>query len=769
MAKEINWFMNSDKSENKSRPIGVILWALLHIALVAAVIWTYPWKIDRNLYSIVPDSKISPEVQDAEAAFSLRTSRQMMLFVGDSDERNAFSAADEIGALLQGDPQVETVSWTVSDSAVGKFSEFAFENRFVLQEPELFAMGDSAASEKLYRNALSRIYGAFGMGKFSHLERDPFMLSSLAEERLLRGLSSLSGNLQLKNGRMTVSDSGVTYVFVNALLGKSTPSFASDEHILSRLDEKIRELRKENPNLRVEKSGVPFHSYESSKRAQKEIAWISGISTLAILVLLLAVFRSAVPILATLASILVAILAAVGATLAAFHEIHIFTFIFGTSVIGVSIDYALHHFADRDAQLRSILLGFMTTELGYIALGIVDFPLLRQMAFFSMVGLASALLSVVLIFPKISKRKPNRNPLLLRILQIVLSGYSKAERFPRIVRYAVWIIGLAALVPGLWNLQVRTDIRSMYNPPEELGWSEMKIGHWMRSGVSPDYFIVSGNSEEEVLEREERLVERLRSAERDSLLKSHLAISDFFPSKKRRVGLDSAWERILPIRHRELCRRLGIKPKNLFEKGEGALSMPEQLKSMRETLWLGNRNGKFSSVVLPLHISENFDIRSFEDPENGVYAVNKMQKINAALTELSMTALALVAFSYFAVFFILSFVYTWTESLRIVRAPILACLLTLSVFGYAQIPVNFFAIVGLILTLGIGIDYALFFKDSGEHADSTALAVTLSAVTTLVSFGSLALSRFSPISVFGLAVLLGISTCFVLSPWTRNS
>lgn len=85
-----------------------------------------------------------------------------------------------------------------------------------------------------------------------------------------------------------------------------------------------------------------------------------------------------------------------------------------------------------------------------------------------------------------------------------------------------------------------------------------------------------------------------------------------------------------------------------------------------------------------------------------------------------------------------------------------------------QIPINFFVIVGLILTLGIGIDYALFFKDSESHADSTALAVMLSALTTLVSFGTLAFSHFAPISVFGLTVLLGISMCFLLSPWTRN-
>lgn len=45
-----------------------------------------------------------------------------------------------------------------------------------------------------------------------------------------------------------------------------------------------------------------------------------------------------------------------------------------------------------------------------------------------------------------------------------------------------------------------------------------------------------------------------------------------------------------------------------------------------------------------------------------------MQTVNAALTELSSSALSLVAFAYFAVFFILSFVYTWTNSLRRMRS-----------------------------------------------------------------------------------------------------
>ena len=53
--------MNLNNPESKKRYLGVGLWALLHIALIVAVVLSYPWKIDRNLYSIVPESETTPE------------------------------------------------------------------------------------------------------------------------------------------------------------------------------------------------------------------------------------------------------------------------------------------------------------------------------------------------------------------------------------------------------------------------------------------------------------------------------------------------------------------------------------------------------------------------------------------------------------------------------------------------------------------------------------------------------------------------------------
>lgn len=771
--------MNLSGPESKKRFFNVGLWVLLHIALMVAVVIAYPWKVDKNLYSIVPESEMTPEIHAAENELTARTSSRMMIFVGDSDFSVAKTAADRIGHTLLANKQIRSASWKVDASSMDEISKFFFDRRFSMQDPMILAMEDAEVADYFYNKALSRVFGAFPMTDLSRLEEDPYLLSQSAQDRMLSMTPMASSHLTLRDDMLTVQDSGRTYVFINAELSKDASAFASGDHILGILDDTIEELQEEFPNLRVEKSGVPFHSYSSSKQAQVEIGWISGISTAAVLLLLLLVFRSAVPIVTTLSSIAVAILAAMGATLATFHEIHVFTFIFGTSVIGVSIDYALHHFADKEAQVKSMLLGFMTTELSYIALMIVDFPILRQMAFFSMVGLASALLSVLLVFPFVSERLRNEQKFSLKVAQVILAGYSKLERIPKIARYIIFVMAAGALIPGIVQLNVQTDIRSMYTVAPELGASEMKVAKWMNSGIAPTYFIVSGNSVEEVLQKEETLTEKLREAERDSLLKSHLAFSEFSPSSAKRTALDSLLSRALPLRYKDLCKQIKIHPvknpgKTLFsavEMDENTAEfedLPEQLSSVRDMLWIGEISGKYYSAVLPMHASEMFNPKDYADPSNGIYAVNKIQEVNAALTELSLTALSLVAFAYFAVCFILSFVFSWRNSLRIVRAPVLGCFFTLSMFGYLQIPVNFFAITGLILVLGIGIDYALFFKDAQNHADSTALAVMLSAATTLISFGTLSFSGFAPVSVLGLAVLLGISACFLLSPFTRD-
>jgi predicted exporter len=62
------------------------------------------------------------------------------------------------------------------------------------------------------------------------------------------------------------------------------------------------------------------------------------------------------------------------------------------------------------------------------------------------------------------------------------------------------------------------------------------------------------------------------------------------------------------------------------------------------------------------------------------------------------------------------------------------------------------------------MDCTLFLRESRGRGWDTLLAIILSTLTTMLSFGLLSLSATAAIASFGLTLLLGILTSFTLAP-----
>ena len=807
--------MKRIKKHNTNAKIGVLLWFVIHVALIVLG-FSVPWKLDSDLYSILPDSNELKNVSAAEKVLSSRTMRNVTVLVGHKEFAVARNAAFALEKAYASDSSFDETRLLVNENTLDETREFLFKNRYAIQNLPVREAIEAGNLEKLKMGALQKIYGSFSLANLNRLEEDPFLLGESSFDNFMFNSPMVSGRFSLRDGVLAATDSGFTYVMWSAVLSENVSSMASDGHVLGRLQFTLDSLKSAIPELIIAKSGVPFHSYESSKEAKSEIAWISGISIALILLLLLYVYRSTLPIAATISTIALAIFTSLAFTWFVFGNVHVFTFVFGTSVIGVSIDYAVHFFTSwksgaryvRSRIFKGLVLGFMTTEFSYIALTFADFPLLRQMAVFSIVGLLSSFLTITLLFHAAFERTLkarnsgfHESGLPLAFPKKFIKLYSNIPIWFVRVILAVFIF---ALLPGLRSLYIHTDLGSLYTMSDEIKAAEILNQKLNNVGFSPTYFIVEGDSEEEVLEREESLTERLLQAEKNDLLKSHLAVSSFFPSIKTQkktfndfrlllVNQDSLQDSNIVLKPsvRDYLTEIGVQNDSLFiesfkqdpefskleslfspkmskNANENTNALPQSFRSLFEMLWIGaagdSLNPKFYSAVFPLHVTEKFDAKKIAKNLPHIYAVNKVGNINASLTRLSRISLVLVGIAYIVVFFVLIAVYKFKTALKIVRAPVLACLFLASFFGYVGIDFNLFAIVGVILTLGIGIDYALFFKEGGREILTTTLAVMLSTATTLISFGSLAFSAFTPVSTFGLAVLLGILCCFLLSP-----
>ena len=142
--------------------------------------------------------------------------------------------------------------------------------------------------------------------------------------------------------------------------------------------------------------------------------------------------------------------------------------------------------------------------------------------------------------------------------------------------------------------------------------------------------------------------------------------------------------------------------------------------------------------------------------------------------------LTLMIFKFFIVAYVLMFImlrffYSWKQSIKIISVPLLIILVVVAVFGILKINMEFFSVTGLILVFGLGLDYIIYMMENEKKsvvepvqttAESTTLepfATLISFITTIISFGALALSSFKPVHLIGLSIFIGLATAYISS------
>ena len=192
-------------------------------------------------------------------------------------------------------------------------------------------------------------------------------------------------------------------------------------------------------------------------------------------------------------------------------------------------------------------------------------------------------------------------------------------------------------------------------------------------------------------------------------------------------------------------------------------NLPDELRS----LWI-SANNEYRVKIIPKNKTNNLNIKSFQeliDEENYVFSgapiINSEagRSVTLAFTQAISTALCII--------FLMS--YLLTRKLRFVFALLSPLVLaTLSVVFFLTLfsfPINFANIIALPLLLGIGIDSSIHvFHRMKKHnsinsfySTSTTRAVIFSALTTSLSFGSLAISSHNGTASLGILLMIGLT------------
>ncbi len=754
-------------------------WLFLSLLLAVVALAAWQWRdgapLSANLMELVPGT--SPDALElrAEQRMQEPLNREMLVLVGHADRQQALTMAQQLGERWQASGLFETVQWNLQADLPalrkqllqGRLAMLSADDRQLLSEhPDAFIQ--------------QRVQALFD--PFNGFTLVPSQDDWLGLTGRIQNSQPKHGAVQLDigSGALVADADGKSWVMLRA----RTTGNAFDMNLPLQVAELLKHSREQAAKSDVQllaASGL-LYAANGQQQATREMTWVGGGATVGILLLLLLAFRRWGVLLAFV-PVLVGMLFGAVACVALFGHMHVMTLVLGSSLIGVAVDYPLHYLSKSWSlkpwrswpalrlTLPGLTLSLITSVIGYLALAWTPFPALTQIAVFSAAGLLGAYLSVVCLLPALLKNvqlRPAQWPLRLAERLIHLrEALLGCIRTP-----ALLALLIAFCVGGLMQLQSKNDIRQWVGAPQHLTDEAQTIARITGYQPTSQFFLIRAANQEQLLERQAALSERLQQLVNLDKLQGYLALDQLVsaPSQQQQVReslnrLPSFWQPLLDLGvpvtalQNEL-RQLQTLP---AEDIDAALAGP--LGEPYRTLWLGPTEDGVAAItsLQGLNNPSLLRVQALDLP--GVVLVDRLGDLNKVFAATQISAAELKLASCVLIVLVLMLPFGLTGALRIVALPLLAALCSLASLGWLGQPLTLFSLFGLLLVTAISVDYAILMREQVGGAAVSLLGTLLAAVTTWLSFGLLAVSSTPAVSNFGLSVSLGLAFSFMLAPW----
>jgi predicted exporter len=654
--------------------------------------------------------------------------------------------------------------------------EFLLRNRYLLSTavvPERFSVaGLRAALERqldLLGSPASALVGPL-------LPRDPtgeFLL-------LLQQLRDEGG--PDKRGDVWFSRDGG-----RALLIAQTraPGFDLDEQeqaqaaIRAAFEQAAREHRADGARLLL--SGPGVFAVSSRAGIKRDALRFSLIATILVSAFLLIAYRSVRVLGLTLVPVASGVLAGIAAVSVGFGSVHGVTLGFGATLIGEAVDYAIYLFTNTapgsppPAALKRIWptlrLGVLTSVLGCAAMLFSGFPGLAQLGLFSIAGLVTAAAVTRWVLPELLphgysvRAVDTLAPVLLRL--IARSRVLRAPLIATVLILAAWL-ALQGATP--WN-----DELSGLSP---VSASDQRMDEALRSDLgAPDVrqlVVVTGDSEQAALEAAERVGIVLAGLQFSGVLAGYDSPARYLPS----LAAQNARQRAIPDAVK-LRRNLVKAAEGLpFRAGvfapfiEEAQTAKRQAALVRTDLHgtalalklealLAQRREKWFAM-LPLRGVAEASALEQEIARlgpHGVVLLDLKHESDALYQGYRSRVLKVALFGAAAIALLLAAALRSLRRAWEVLAPLAAAVIvTVAILIAGGDRLNIFHVVALLLVIGVGSNYTLFFERrnmANASPERTATSLLFCNLSTVIGFGVIGFASTPVLSAIGSTVAIG--------------
>ena len=547
------------------------------------------------------------------------------------------------------------------------------------------------------------------------------------------------------------------------------------------------------PKLQL--SGAPVFSVQSRDKIKGEAIHLAIVGAIVMGCLLLAAFASPKALVIAVLPVLTGVVAGTAAVALVFGSVHGLTMGFGSTLIGETVDYAIYYLIQargaavrgtgwqrwRDLNWPTVRLGLLTSVCGFAALLFSGFPGLAQLGVFSIAGLVAAALVTRHGLPMLAPDGATGMGM-RRHMARAASGI--VEAMPRFrIGFLVLAVGAVALMAWQGGTLWRASLSSM----SPISKASQELDASLREDIGASdggtLVVIQAADEQATLRITEAAGQRLDALVGEGQLSGYETVTRMLPSvaaQQARIGSlpDAA---TLRTRVAQATEGMPLAPDRL----EPFVASVEAARSLapitREELAKGpmapvvralmfERPGGGWSSLIALHTTDRFEkakLVAALAPLPEVQVVDIGAELGSLYDRYLHEAFVQVMLGALAVVVLLGLYLRSLRRLVAVCQPLLlAVVLTLGGMAALQVPLGILHLVGLLLIVAVGSNYALFFdqlQETGRADEDTLASLMLANLTTVVSFGLIAISDIPALSAIGRVVAPGALLALLLS------
>lgn len=703
---------------------------------------------------------------------------------GDAPERARLSR--ELAQALRADPAFLSVQ-NGEAATQDRDQAYFFDHRYLLSPAVRAERFTAEGLHQAIADAIANLSGDAGLA-LKHL----FLQDPTGETLAL--LEQFAGDSQpaSQEGAWASRDGQ------RAILLLQTRAAGSDTDAQAQAIATIRQAfqgLKAQAGTRLVMSGTGVFSVSSRATIEHEVSRLATASIVLVVTLLVLVYRSLGLLLLGLLPVLTGALVGIAAVSLGFGHVHGLTLGFGTTLIGEAVDYSIYLFiqraggSDPSGFWRTIRLGVLTSVTGFAAMLLSGFPGLSQLGLYSISGLLAAALVTRYLLPQLMTNNLRLREL-PRTADLLKHVFERATQWRTLVPLLLLLAGavLAWQHERIWNRQL-----SALSPVSR---AEQELDASLRSDLgAPDMRYIASFSApnvESALQGAERAGAVLRQQVDAGVLGGFNSPALVWPSQATQAARRAA----LPDAS-EARARLAQAVKGLPVKAERLDGFLDALQQSRRAPLLNRSDLKGTSAAMlvdSLLVQREHDVLVLMPLKAGGQGKNPdlidVDRLSAALQPTGLARITVIdlleeATNIFDRYLHEALLMSGLGSLAIVvllllalRSPRrtlavalpLACAVLCVTAGLllSGHTLTILHLVGLLLVVAVGSNYALFFDAGLQHRSEaeqrqTRLSLVVANLATVGSFGLLGLSKVPVLSAIGMTVGPGALLALVFS------